>query len=81
MCYWQEWHKNCPGKSLSFMILVPKERVLQVTAEEIVSDDVFILSSPDGVVIWSGEDREDMELETNQAERYKIFFFIKKVCF
>ena len=59
------------------MILVPKERVLQVTAEEIVSDDVFILSSPDGVVIWSGEDREDMELETNQAERYKIFFFIK----
>ena len=47
---------------------------LQVTAEEIVSDDVFILSSPDGVVIWSGEDREDMELETNQAERYKIFF-------
>ena len=56
------------------MILVPKERVLQVTAEEIVSDDVFILSSPDGVVIWSGEDREDMELETNQAERYKIFF-------
>ena len=59
------------------MILVPKERVLQVTAEEIVSDDVFILSSPDGVVIWSGEDREDMELETKQAERYKIFFFIK----
>ena len=56
------------------MILVPKERVLQVTAEEIVSDDVFILSSPDGVVIWSGEDREDMELETKQAERYKIFF-------
>ena len=50
---------------------------LQVTAEEIVSDDVFILSSPDGVVIWSGEDREDMELETKQAERYKIFFFIK----
>jgi len=46
-------------------------RAIQVDPAEdgVISDDVYILSSSGSVIIWGGEEREEMQEETDQAIR------------